>query len=328
MTKHRFSVTERIQYQAENAPRFHRVIVELGVYLTQIYAIVRGSLTISGGTANGTSLGENPGNLFCQRIEVNADPAAGSGYPGGQLVSAGPRTLLRRRVFDRGFYQNDYYQAAGITGAAGTFSFALPFEIPFALPRLVKPFDTALRLGAYADVMMKITNGSRAAQFSGNDRTFDYSAMVWDIVEYREYAGDYASLVLYNDDKLIPVNNSSARFPVNSELQQPEAFLDALWIGETTNQVLSDGVINRVQLFTGTELFYDQETNHIKLSELEFVADAAQATGLSGLYYTPIVKDGQLGGAQTGLTAVLDVTKTGTDQIWLSTRRVARPRAA
>lgn len=323
MTKHRNRITERIQWQAENSPRFHRIVLEAGMYMTHLLAIARGTLVISGGTASGTVTGENPGNLFAQTLKLNATPAAGSGYPGGQLVNCSPRTLLQRRIFDRGFYQGD----TALTGAAGTFTVNLNIPVQFALPRLVRPFDTALRLDAYADLQLEITNGGRDRQWTGNDRVFDYSGMVWDIIEYREFAPGTPTMVLYQDDKIIPINQANARFPIFDQLQQPEAFLDLLFQAETTNQALSDAIINKVEILAGSEQFIELDEDHVKDDQLAFVSSAAQAAAMTGLYYVPISPK-LLAGAQGGISAVLDVSKPGTDQLRLGTRRIARPAKA
>lgn len=69
------------------------------------------------------------------------------------------------------------------------------------------------------------------------------------------------------------------------------------------------------------------EEDHIKDAQQRYITDNAQS--MTGLYYTPIVLDGLMAGAVFGLSAILDVTKPGTDLVTLETTRVAPvPRAA
>jgi hypothetical protein len=322
--KHQHGIRERKQFGAANNVIFHDVPMMVGQLITYLAVFLRGSLVIAGGTVNGTALGENPAGLI-QRFEVDAVSAAAS-IPGGKLKSLTPRTVLLRRIFDRGFKHTDLQQAAGINGAAGTYAVNSRFELPFALPTMLRPFDTALALDFYRKLTLKITNGGRDTQYAGNDRNFDYSGLYYDIVDYRENNGAAKpAAVLYDDDRVIQITGANKRLPVKGELPQGEAYVDLLWIAETTNKALSDGIIQKVDLYTGTENFLSLEADEVKGEQLQSLTDAAQVSAMTGLYHTPIVRDGLLSGTQTGISAVLDVLNpaAGADQLTLATRRLA-----
>src|SRR6478752_1481382 len=177
MQKSEFSENERVQFQAENTPNLHKIPTRIGVMCTRSDFVLSGSLVVSAGTASGTSLGENPGNLALQTLKIQGF-ALDSSYPNGTLVNLSPRTLLRRRIFDslgRRFITDPSLTPTGLTGAAGTFTLNYPIVKYWALDWLARPFDSALDTGMYSLLQCTLTQGSRDRQFSGNDRTFNYN---------------------------------------------------------------------------------------------------------------------------------------------------------
>src|SRR5437660_4786143 len=99
MQKSEFGENERIQFQAENTPNLHKIPTRVGVMCTRSDFILSGPLVVSGGTANGTSLGENPGNLALQTLRVQGF-AVDSSYQNGTLDNLSPRTLFALRISD------------------------------------------------------------------------------------------------------------------------------------------------------------------------------------------------------------------------------------
>lgn len=328
--KKNYGVRERIRYGAENSPLYHKVAILTGVLLTILSVYGRGSVVISGGTANGTSKGENPGNLLAQQFDIDA--ISRGKYPGGKIRKTSPRTVLRRQIFDKGVFQPDIsLGAGGLTGAAGTFVLNTRFPLRFALPGLRNPVETALKLDEYEQVMLQITNGSRDNQFSGNDRTFDYTSLFWEIVSYLEApgAGFTPPAVLYDDDRIVNVQAANQRLAIDGELPKTEAYLDALFIAETTSQALSDAIINRITMQNPVEQFFDLYEDEIKGEQLDYVTDVAQS--MTGLYHVDMTRnEGQgilLAGAVANVNAIVDVSNPGTDRLLLATRRVGSPRA-
>lgn len=331
--KHNNGLRERINFQSAKSSKFHKIELEVGYALISLICLFAGSVVISGGSTNGTSLGENPALIAAQQFDLDATGAA-SDVPAGKLKSLQSRTVLRRRILDQGIFQSDLNQAS-VNGAAATYNFNMPFVLPFALPRIARPYDTALPMERYTDLKLKIIQGGSDIQYSGNDRAFDYSAAYWDIHEKRELMnGDYPFGVLYDDDRYIPIVQASKKMSVFGELPQGEAYIDALWMAETTNAALADTIINKVNLFTGTMQWSEQESNAIKDDMVDYLR--TQSTTLTGLYYTPVVQgleknNGLLAGAQYGLKAILDVSNpaAGVDRLLVATRRIAPfPKAA
>lgn len=323
---------QRITCNTENTPLFHQVLMELGAYLCQLRIVLRGTLTVAGGAANGTSLGPNPANLFT-RFEVDA--ATKGVAPGGKIKNLSPRMAVSRRIFDRGFLQPDLsLGAGGFNGAAAAYvlnqSIALPFSMPGGATTADsglagRPFDTALKLDAYNDVRVTATFGGRDTQFTGNDRTFTYTSTVLDIFDEREFPdkdNQGGSWVLYDEDRVVNLLAANTEFPVREQLPADGNYTDILWIAETTNQALSDAIINQVRLQAGTEQFLNLPEDDLKHMQQEYVSDLA--TVMTGMYYTPIVRGGRLMGALPGVSAVLDVSNPGTDRILVGTRRLKR----
>jgi hypothetical protein len=212
--------------------------------------------------------------------------------------------------------------AAGVNGAAATYVFNQPFPLRFALPRNARPIETSLNTEAYDGLQLAVQLGGRDTQFVGNDRTFNWTGAFFDIVDRRE-AMSMDVAVLYETDHIVPINQANSALPINAELPKGQGYIDMLLIAETTNDALSDAIINRVSLFDGTQMFSDLYEDAIKSGQTEFVTDTAEA--LTGVYYLPIAQDGLLLGVVRDVSATLDVSKPGTDRIIVSTRRVVLP---
>jgi hypothetical protein len=326
-SKHQTRLFRRFQPFVEGAPFFHQINIVPGMLLLGIAVILQGTLTLSAGSASGTLAGENPTGLI-QRIEVNADPLPGGRYAGGVVKSLVPRSIIQRRKYDRGTVQPDLSLGAnGVLGTAVASTINSPLELNFALPGMAKPIETALRLDQFSNITLTITAGQLTDMMTGNDRTKDYSALTIDVVEFREYnPAYYPAATLYETDFYKSITGANARLTIDTEFPKTEAYLDALFIAETTGKTLSDSVINRVTLNSGEEQFYDMYKNHLKAMQRQYVTD--QASSDTGLYFVPITQGGLLSGAMLDVNAILDVSNPGTDRLIVSTRRVAPARAA
>ena len=72
-----------------------------GLNILRGNVIIDATVTISGGTTNGTVIGEGGPVGLIRRINVIANKAAGSRYPGGSLVKCSPQSLLRYAIVER-----------------------------------------------------------------------------------------------------------------------------------------------------------------------------------------------------------------------------------
>lgn len=323
-------INERIPWKAENNPLFHQMPTRVGVMCTKTDVIAKGQIVVSAGTSSGTSVGENPGNNLAQLFQVQGFPLAG-GYPGGTLKKLTPRTLLRRRIFDGGgnteprFVADQQIGAGGLSGAAGTFLINSPFRLWWSLPWLQRPFDTALDTGMYGSIQFTITNGSKVAQFgSGNDRTFDYSGLYWDVYHrFQKYQGNGRGpvAVLFDDDRQRNLSGANSRLEINKEFPPDGLYLDILTIAQTTNNALADTIVNRVTFQAGTEQFYDVYSDGIKDDMEEFISETATSpTSRTGLYYSRLAEDGLLTNGKPSISMIVDQSNPGTDNLLLARR--------
>ncbi len=324
MLKDENQINERIPFKSERTPLIHDMPTRVGVMCTRTKLILKGSLVVSAGSANGTSVGENPGGL-AQSFKLQATTIY-SGYPTGTLKNLVPRSVLRRRIFDRGRFVPDVSLGInGFNGAAATYTLNQPFELNYAIPWLRRPFDTALDTGCYGALQLTILNGARDIQFSGNDRTFDYSGVAWDIYHYFERfdgVGNGPIAVLYDDDLKRNISGANTRLQLNKEMPNDGAYLDLLWMAETTNSALADTIINKITLQSGVEQWYEKYSDSIKDEMQDSINDVSANTVLTGLYYTPVIQDGLLSGAKPNIQAILDQSNPGTDDLLIARRRI------
>lgn len=315
-------------FGAEGGNLFFLVPLEIGAYILAATFFLRGSLVISGGTTNGTPVGENPGGLV-QSIQLDTTTSGKPGFQGfrgGKLRNLTARSILRRRIFDRGWYQPDTYQTTGLTGAAGTFSLNSAFPVRFALPRLRRQFDTSFCCDAYSFAQFTLLTGSKGLCNPTTDRVWNEAGLYFDYMDDRTYpAGQQKVAELYDDDRPFIIQAANKRTAFAGVLPQGEAYLDALLISQSTaSNTLVDTVVNRVTWNSGTAQIFDQEGDHIKVEQGRYVNDASQS--MTGLYYTPIDRDGMLGSAQYGMNGVFDLSNpggAGLDNLIVATRRVA-----
>lgn len=327
MQSSEFILNERIQFLAERTPQPHKIPCREGVMLVRSDFILGGSLVISAGTTSGTSLGENPGNLALQTLKIQGFPVAG-GYPGGVLVNLSPRSLMRRKIFDhpeKRFVADLVNTISGLTGAAGTFTLALPITKYWAIPWLARPFDTALDTGMFGNVLCTLTEGARDLQFSGNDRTFNYAGVFWDIThKFQRYSGSGNGpfVVTYDDDRVQNINGANTRLQINNTLPADGSALDLLVISETTNQTLADTIVNRITAQAGAEQFFDSYSNPLRSDMEEYIGDSSTTTTpRTGLYRVPCALDGLLTNAKNNVQMVIDQNNPGTDRLIIAYRR-------
>lgn len=325
MVKTSKSLTKRHTPYAENAPFYFDLACGKqapGQLLKRIDVHLSGTITFAAGTTSGTSTGENPGG-FISRIEVDADPKAGGAYKGGKVVNLTPRAIIRHRIFDEGSLLFDLLLGStGVAGAATSYVMDTVLPIYFSNPLNANPDDTALRLDQFDNVRVSITTATIVTVLVGNDRTITLSGVYMDIVEYREFAPDFWPVAtLYQDSRLVNITGgANAEFGIDSQLPEGDAYLSILLIANTTSAALSDAIINKVTLYTGSEQFRLLYENHIKGEQESYIRD--QAAVRTGLYFLPIADGGRIANAMLNVTAKCDISNPGTDAITVVSRRI------
>jgi len=329
MLKHSYAITKRLPF-VPDGPAFYQLTLDPGVHLVSLLVFLRGQLVGAAGTTNGAAVGEQQGGLV-QRIKVEADAAPGGLYNGGEIVSLTPRSFARRRLFDRGVLPQDL-QSPAFAGAAGTYNLNYAFEIDFALPKSVKPFDTALRLDQFTNVTLQLFAQHVSSFLSGNDRTWTYTGLYYDVVEIREYSPDfYPAATLYQSDVYHVINAANNRESIDAELPKTETYAELLVIAETTNQALADTIVNRITIYSGSEVMSDLYSDHLKWLNNRYAGASQFGANLVGLYELPIVQGGDanaalLTGCLPNIKLLCDVSNpggAGNDRLTVMSRRLS-----
>jgi hypothetical protein len=314
LKRHDFRNMERIPFLA-NSARFHDVVK--GGHILRHNVLLRGNVVIAGGAANGTTIGENPGNLLTRFI-LHANPH-------GDIKNLMPRSVLRQRVFDYGFADLD----AALTGAAGTFALNQPFTLHHALPRSPISVETALWTSGLGAIQLEIQCGSRDTQFTGNDRAFDFTAVTLDVVDAREIMPAATSLIIETDQVAV-IAGASARFRI-SDIPTGNRLLSGLLMAESTAaQTLVDTILNSIRVGSGTIQFMDVNANDVRFDARRFTTLPQGTQSQAGLYFLPFSPDLTLKGAidvrnLSQVVAELDVANpggAGLDRVTLYTREV------
>jgi hypothetical protein len=223
----------------------------LGGKIQQGKVVLKGSVTIANGNANGTLVGEGgPINLI-KRVIVRANPAPGSRYLGGKVVDCTPRSLLRYAMLQRGKFLGDLGASALGSGAAGTYDVYLSIPIYFQDTNFRRASATSLNAdpAAYQSIQVELETGDLTSCFTGNDRDLDVSGLKVHWVDDRQdLAGD--SFVLFQEDHTTLIPGAQKRFQDGS-MPSDGAFLQWLIMTETnapTVQTLADTILEKVEL--------------------------------------------------------------------------------
>jgi hypothetical protein len=292
-----------------------------------------GNLGVTGGTANGVVYGEGGPTNLIRRVIVNANPAAGSRYPGGKIVDMSPRSLLRYACMQHNgkFIAEQNGSVIG-SGANGNYN-GLYESVPiyFADAVLRNSIQTALNTdpGAYASVQVEVDTGDLTTCFPGNNGVPNWSGLTLQWIDDRvALSGD--TNVLYQEDHtfLIPATQQRA---FDQLMPQDGAFLSWLILQEQgVSATLADTLLNRVQV-DGTPIGYDKWLQDIrqKMLDDEWIDPAQNAAGMAFIDWT----DSSLGNTimanslQTRFQ-VTNVSGANLDDLLISTRRVFAPAPA
>lgn len=246
--------------------------------------ILTGTVTIAGGTTSGTPLAEGgPINLI-KRIRLVANPAPGSAYPGGWLVDASPRALLRWAELQHfGTFIGEISGSALGNGAAGVYPIYLSIPIYFADTNLRNQVQTALYAdpSAYASLQVQVATGALTDCFTGNDRTATYNLQVQWADDRVDITPSATPIVLFQEDHLVQIGAANTRLN-DPALPQDGAFLSWTIMAEQgAAGLLSDALLNRITVM-GPTWNFDEFAQDIrqKMYDDEWIAAAANAAGL------------------------------------------------
>lgn len=319
-------IRKRFSPFTEGQPFFHNVLIEPGIILRRIIVKLTGTVTLSAGTTNGVSTGENPGNLL-GFIDVDAEPVPGGLFVGGKIVHLDARAINKLRCFDKGYSIPDFVQgASGITGAAQAWPIDTELQINFSQPLLDNPDDTALRLDQFQNVQLTVNTATLVGMLVGNDRTVVYTSLTIDVYEDRVYSpGFWPVATLYQDSKKVLIQAASTEFKIDSQLPQADAFMHALLITESTGKALVDTILNKATVSSGSEEVRTLYSKEIKSEQQGYITDLANSQ--AGLYFIDLLRRGAVADAQRGITFTLDVNNPGTDNVQIVSRRL-QPRIA
>ena len=289
--------------------------------------ILTGTVTIAGVTNAGTVVGEGgPINLI-KRIKVVANPSGGSQYPGGYLVDASARALLRWAQLNHGgvFIGEQSASTLG-NGANGTYSIYLAIPLYFADPNLRQNYATALYadVSAYQSLQVQVATGAITDCFAGNNGTVTYNLQLqwWD--ERLDIVPGNTAMALFQEDHLVQIGAANTRLP-DPALPQDGSFLSWTILAEQSSAyTLSDAILNRLTVF-GPTWSFDEYAQDIRQKMYDDEWLAASANG-AGLYHIDMT-DGPLQNMNpaTGLLPQISVNNpSGTyqDQLRMFTRRV------
>jgi hypothetical protein len=227
--------------------------------------IIEATVTIAGGTTNGTVIGDGGPTNLIQRIRVIANKAAPnangtSRYPDGALVNCSPQTLLRYATIE---HQGKYFgELSGSTlgnGAAGVYNIYFSVPIYWADSVLQNNTATALNMNSvdsqgrpiYSAVQVQIEFAQTIQQiFSGNDRTMTVAGFVrWDDTRF---ALTSDTVPLKQEDHYALIQAAYEEF-VDPGMPQDGAFESWLILAQqgSPSLALSDALINRIKLQSG-----------------------------------------------------------------------------
>lgn len=306
----------------------------LGNLLKGFRIYITGQIGLSAQSVAGVLNGEGSGWGLVTRLIVETKSNRGLATPDGKIVEIVPRTGLFRRIFERAtsnFKQPDIrLGAAGIVPANGNIVVNSVLDIPFALPRLVNPIETALKMDDYDLIRLTINTQALAAMFVGNNAVVDYSGLRFEIEEIREVNPSYQPIrVPFINDQFVYIGGANPRMIWDAFITQTGKFVDFLALSETAAQALSDAIVNRLFVNSGSDAIEDPYFDQLKGDQQDFVSDLAQS--MLGVQYRALMAGledarGLLTSAVDDLSIKADVANPGganVDRIILSTRRVA-----
>ena len=240
--------------------------IPLNDFILDGFLLLKGTVTLAGGTTSGTAIGDGgPGNLI-KRIKLNANPALYSIYPGGELVNCTPRALLRNDAFaSLGKYFGELSGSVLGSGAAAAYTIYMPIPINFADTNLRQQVQTALNANGYAyeSLQLQIETGDITSCFAGNDRTATYDLSLEWIDRRVDMTPSPNPVVLYQEDHVVQIPAANDRL-TDGGLPKYGNLLSLLLMTETSSaQTLSDTILNKVSI-ASPDYRYEQKAKDIR----------------------------------------------------------------
>jgi hypothetical protein len=301
----------------------------LGGKILQGSIVLTGQIIISGGTTNGTPVGEGGPERLIRRIVVNAIPAAGSRYPGGKIVDCSPRSLLRYAAYQHSgkFFGALVGDGLG-NGAANTYNVYLSIPIYWADANLRRQVLTALNADptAYQTIQVEVDTGTSTDCFAGTDRNWNFSNLQVQWVDERENIGG-DTLVRFQEDHVFLISAAQTR-ALDNAMPLDGIFESILWMAEqSASLTLADTIVNRIQM-SGSTLDFDMYANDIRQQMYDDEWLDPSQTGV-GQYFVDFT-DGLVGGAVPAgdLQIRLDVNNpsgANNDDLLVYSRRIFSP---
>lgn len=306
----------------------------LGGKIRKGSVIVSGQVILSGGSTNGTVMGEGGPLNLVSRIYVTATPAGSSRYPGGKIVDSDPRSLIRYAITQRQgkliLDSNGVTLGAGANGTYANIYTAIPIYFADTVQR--NSLATALNTdpGTYASVQVEVDTGSVAGCFSGNNATVDYSQLTVQWLDERvAVPGDTAVLFQESHAALIAASNKRM---LDEAMPQDGAFMSwQICAEQSAQKTLSQALLNRV-VASGPTLDFDKYALDVQQTMLddEWIDPS---TAIAGIYFIDFT-DGVVqantvpGGTIQTYFDVNNVSGANLDDLLFFTRRVYQPQPA
>lgn len=303
--------------------------IEDGDYITDAYLMGSGSIGVANGAANGTAKYENNAAGLLNRIKWLA--ASRGRYPNGPLLDVEPRTIICRRVVDKGRAVRD----AAINGAIATYTVDFFLWLRRSLPTAPVPYETALPAFAYKGMQLEVACGDQSNILTGNDRTWDFSGLKLTYLDQRERQamGNPDKGVLYESDQrlLIPAAKKDLGFD-DFPIDEGDIYDVLIMPEQGAAMTLSDAILNKVTVKFG-DLFYEMEEAELKHTQKDMVFDAAES--MTGIYYVGQNPGGRLYGAVPNKEArdyrhqydVANPSGANLDALLIASRRLVLPEA-
>ncbi len=194
----------------------------------EFYIDVAGTLTIAGGTTDGTVGVENPRTLL-KSIEVKLTGSKLS----DSYIEIPLSDLVQLNFIDNRNSQGPAESPIG-SGAAGVYTFRGVYKLPFLANDMANPYKYMFTAGRYTGVNVRIKWGTEEDLVQGGDRTKTISACTATIWP-REYSFDprfeLANKILFNQRinvKTVAITAANTNFEM--ELQRTAAYLRGILI--------------------------------------------------------------------------------------------------
>jgi hypothetical protein len=298
--------------------------------------ILAGQIVVSGVSVAGTLVGEGGPTNLIQRVKIFATAAAGSRYPGGTILDATARSLMRYGITQHsGKLILDQGASTLGSGANGTYPIYLSIPISFADSTLRNNWATALNAdlvdvtGApiYQSIQVEVDTGDLTSCFVGNNGTVNWSGLTvqWDD-DRLGIAGD--TNVLYQEEHIALIGAAQQRM-LDPAMPQSGNFSNWLFMAESAGgaYTLSDAILQRVTANASTFNFdeYAQDIRQ-KMLDDEWFDPSQSATGQYFIDWT----NGTLNNANpaAGILAQFQVANpsgSNLDQLRIFTRRYYPP---